>query len=132
MVFTFSGVTVKLALRTFLAPFISGCLIVLATRIMFKERRYQSLPMATLGALSYSVIMVVISLFARYQITQGVVYYSILSVFLNSFIIFCISFFANDCFTLYICNAEHFVKIIKRYSLNKKLFCLNIFRNRLY
>ena len=87
MVFTFSGVTVKLALRTFLAPFISGCLIVLATRIMFKERRYQSLPMATLGALSYSVIMVVISLFARYQITQGVVYYSILSVFLNSFII---------------------------------------------
>ena len=54
---------------------------------MFKERRYQSLPMATLGALSYSVIMVVISLFARYQITQGVVYYSILSVFLNSFII---------------------------------------------
>ncbi len=41
--------------------------------------------------------------------------------------VFCISFFANDCFTLYICNAEHFVKIIKRYSLNKKLFCLDIF-----
>lgn len=36
-------------------------------------------------------------------------------------------FFANDCFTLYICNAVYFVKIIKRYSLNKKLFCLNIF-----
>ena len=87
LVITSYGVTEKIAIRMIIGPLISGCLIALATKIMLKGRKDEYIPLATLSSLAYSVIMVIISLFTRYSDGEGTVYYSILSVFINSFVI---------------------------------------------
>ena len=83
-----SGVTLGMALRQILTPLIAGICIFAATNITIKRKDVNSLPMAVLISLIYSVIMAIISLFSRYAVAEYFsMYATISSVFVNAFII---------------------------------------------
>lgn len=83
-----SGVTLGMALRQILTPLIAGISIFIATNITFKRKDTNSLPMAILISLVYSLIMTIISLFARYTVAEYFsMYATIFSIFVNAFII---------------------------------------------
>lgn len=77
-----------MALRQIVTPLIVGLSVFAATNITFKRKNVNSLPMAVFISLIYSLIMVIISLFARYSMPQYIsIYATVFSVFINSFII---------------------------------------------
>ena len=60
-----NSVNIGIAARIIITPIITGCIIYLATRMIYGKREVKSLPTAVLCAFVYAIISMVISLFAR-------------------------------------------------------------------
>lgn len=92
-----NSVNIGIAARIIITPIITGCIIYLATRMIYGKREVKSLPTAVLCAFVYAIISMVISLFARQTESMDSfinikVYIGVFSAFINGFII---SFIAN-------------------------------------
>lgn len=92
-----NSINIGIAARIIITPIITGCIIYIATRIIYGKREVQSLPTAALCAFVYAAIIMVVSLFARQTESMDSfvnikIYIGLFSAFINAFII---SFIAN-------------------------------------